>query len=153
MTEQNKQKMLDMYHAACQANGSTPREFTGLSKDEVAYIMIKEIIKARNQGWKPTEGATVWFPRLWWFSQEYIDKRMDEEDKKKLLPYKDVPMLRGLANFGSSAGLGFLLSRHGPAYAYAAVGAVLACKDEETALSVANECHELLIDFYEYPEE
>jgi len=78
---------------------------------------------------------------------------MDEEDKAKLLPYRGVPMLRGGASYGSNAGLGVLHSTNGPANAHATLGAVLACKDEETALSVASECYELLIDFYEYPEE
>lgn len=42
-------------------------------------------------------------------------------------PY--VPVLRGIAGLGSIAGLGFLLSDYGPAYATASVGAVLAADD------------------------
>ncbi len=53
--------------------------------DVVAYLKLRVIAEALNEGWKPqfTTEEYRWYPWFYLYTQEEIDK-MDEEKKKKL---------------------------------------------------------------------
>jgi hypothetical protein len=84
------------YEDACKVLGIQPVNFHDLrysspidnsrcflEKDEVAYIKLKTIVEALNEGWKPnfTEDEYRYFPWFVFYTQEELDG-MDEEDKK-----------------------------------------------------------------------
>ena len=121
-------------------------------KNIVALKKLEGLIRVANDFRVPNTEETVYFPCLREYSQTYIDMYINEENKAKLLPYKGVPMLRGYASHVSLAGLGFMSSYDGPAYASAFLGAVLACFSAEVAEYIATQFVDLMIDYLEYPE-
>lgn len=83
------------YEDACKVLGIQPVDFYALrysapidssrcflEKDEVAYIKLKTIAEALNEGWKPkfTEDEYRYFPWFVFYTQKELDD-MDEEDK------------------------------------------------------------------------
>ena len=68
--------------------------------DVVAYLKLRVIAEALNEGWKPqfTHDETRYYPWFYFCTQEEIDK-MDEGKKKKLWRFG------GLSNCGSNCGL------------------------------------------------
>lgn len=71
-----------------------------ISSDLVAYLKLRIITAALNEGWTPqfTEDEYRYFPWFWLYTKEEIAK-MDKEERKK------VVLFGGYANDGASAGL------------------------------------------------
>ena len=70
-----------------------------ISSDLVAYLKLRIITAALNEGWTPqfTEDGYRYFPWFWLYTKEEIAK-MDKEERKK------VVLFGGAAAYGSSAG-------------------------------------------------
>lgn len=97
-----------------------------LPLDEIAYIQLKTIIEALNEGWKPqlTEDEYRWYPWFYLYTKEEI-KRKSKADLKRQ---------RGLLlGGGAFCGFAFVCSSNAPSDAYAAVGSRLCLKSEELA--------------------
>lgn len=105
------------YEDACKVLGIQPVNFHDLrysspidnsrcflEKDEVAYIKLKTIVEALNEGWKPkfTEDEYRYFPWFVFYTQEELDG-MDEEDKKGI-------RVLGRSNNAASASAGVAYS-------------------------------------------
>ena len=96
--------------------------------DVVAYLKLRVIAEALNEGWKPqfTTYEHRWHPWFYICTQEEID-RMDEEKKKKLW------LFGGSSSDGALCGLAATRSDVGWTYSAATVSARLAVKSEALA--------------------
>ena len=98
--------------------------------DVAAYLKLRIIATAMNEGWKPefTENEYRWYPWFYLYTQEEIDE-MTEEKKKEI----SLLLWGGTANNGSNCGLGFVSSRYAFSFSHATCGSRLAVKSEELA--------------------
>lgn len=96
--------------------------------DVVAYLKLRVIAEALNEGWEPqfTTDECRWYPWFYLYTQEEIDK-MDEEKKKKLW------LFGGSSLSGSACGLAFALSNSAWSSSNSALSARLAVKSEALA--------------------
>ncbi|WP_317899445.1 hypothetical protein [Aurantibacillus circumpalustris] len=99
--------------------GFTPPE--GLSKDELAYMKLKIIAQALNDGWKPN-----------W-------NNWDE--------WKYYPWFR-MGDDGGSPGVGFSDNDYGLVYSNSTVGSRLCFKSSELAEYAGKQFEELYKDYY-----
>lgn len=101
-----------------------------LPLDEIAYIQLKTIIEALNEGWKPqlTEDEYRWYPWFYLYTKEEI-KRKSKADLKR----QRGLLLGGAADGGASCGFAYVYSSHTPSCTLANVGSRLCLKSEELA--------------------
>ena len=101
-----------------------------LPLDEIAYIQLKTIIEALNEGWKPqlTEDEYRWYPWFYLYTKEEI-KRKSKADLKR----QRGLLLGGGANNGAYCGFAFVDSSATPSDATASIGSRLCLKSEELA--------------------
>lgn len=114
-------------------------------KDVVAYLKLRIIAAALNEGWEPqfTEDEYRWFPWFYLYTEEELAEKSEEWKKEHALV-----LWGGAAGCGAYCGLAFADS--GPAFSdsYASVGARLAVKSEELAVYFGKQFSELWADFY-----
>ena len=96
--------------------------------DVVAYLKLRVIAEALNEGWEPqfTKDEYRWYPWFYLYTQEEIDK-MDKEKKKKLW------LFGGGSYRGAHCGLASASSAHAWSYSSAHFSVRLAVKSEELA--------------------
>ena len=96
--------------------------------DVVAYLKLRVIAEALNEGWKPqfTHDETRYYPWFYFCTQEEIDK-MDEEKKKKLW------LFGGYSSDGACCGLAAADSDYAWSNSSASFSARLAVKSEALA--------------------
>ena len=96
--------------------------------DVVAYLKLRVIAEALNDGWEPqfTTDEYRYYPWFYLYTQEQIDK-MDEEKKKKLW------LFGGSSNAGASCGLASAYSNCAWSDSSASFSARLAAKSEAIA--------------------
>ena len=96
--------------------------------DVFAYLKLRVIAEALNEGWEPqfTTDEYRWYPWLYLYTQEEIDK-MDKEKKKKLW------LFGGSSYAGAYCGLAYAYSDRPRLYSYAYFSARLAVKSEALA--------------------
>lgn len=101
-----------------------------LPLDEIAYIQLKTIIEALNEGWKPqlTEDEYRWYPWFYLYTKEEI-KRKSKADLKR----QRGLLLGGGAGFGAACGFAFVYSFNTPSNTAANFGSRLCLKSEELA--------------------
>lgn len=101
-----------------------------LPLDEIAYIQLKTIIEALNEGWKPqlTEDEYRWYPWFYLYTKEEI-KRKSKADLKR----QRGLLLGGYANRGAYCGFACVYSHYTPSRTYADFGSRLCLKSEELA--------------------
>ena len=112
--------------------------------DVAAYLKLRIIAAALNEGWKPefTENEYRWYPWFYLYTQEEIDE-MTEERKKEI----SLLLWGGYASFGSSCGLGIANSRNAFSAASAHYGSRLAVKSEELAKYFGRQFIEIWADY------
>lgn len=145
------------YEDACKVLGIHPVNFHDLrysspidnsrcflEKDEVAYIKLKTIVEALNEGWKPkfTEDEYRYFPWFVFYTQEELDG-MDEEDKKGI-------RVLGRSGSGAVANDGVAYSDTGSASSYSVtyVGGRLCFKNRELAEYAGQQFLAIYADFH-----
>lgn len=103
------------------------------SPDVEAYLKLRIIVAALNEGWEPEFAEDEWrySPYFHLYSKEEIDK-MKEKRKEKLV------LWGGTADRGAGCGLAFADSDHAFSFAYPDVGARLALKSKELAVHCGN---------------
>lgn len=96
--------------------------------DVVAYLKLRVIAEALNEGWEPqfTTDEDRWYSWFYIYTQEDIDN-MDEEKKKKLWRFG------GGSGSGSAGGLAVAGSDDAWSYSTSGVSARLAVKSEALA--------------------
>lgn len=112
--------------------------------DVAAYLKLRIIAAALNEGWKPefTENEYRWYPWFYLYTQEEIDE-MTEESKKEISPL----LWGGVAYHGSSCGLGCVPSYGAFASSNAYCGSRLAVKSEELAKYFGRQFIEIWADY------
>lgn len=107
--------------------------------DVVAFLKLRVIIAALNEGWRPdwsNKDEDKWFPWFWVYTKEEIEE-MDEEDK---------PLLVGGADGGSDVGVSVLPAHNVPSGSGAACGGALASKTREIAIYAATQFGQLFAE-------
>ena len=116
--------------------------------DVVAYLKLRVIAEALNEGWKPqfTHDETRYYPWFYFCTQEEIDK-MDEEKKKKLW------LFGGDSYIGSACGLACAGSYNAWSNSYSASGisARLAVKSEALAKYFGQQFIDIWADYVALP--
>ena len=109
------------------------------SADIVAFLKLRVIMAALNEGWRPdwsNKDEDKWFPWFWIYTKEEIEK-MDEEDK---------PLLVGSACNGSNVGVSVLNATLVPSHSDATCGGALASKTREIAIYAATQFGQLFAE-------
>ena len=113
-----------------------------LSPELEAYLQLRVICAALNEGWEPkfTEDEVRWFPWFWLYTQDEINN-MDEREKKD----------RHLISTGDYetgyAGFAFARSAYAPSAANTYVGSRLCLKSEALAVYCGKQFIDLWADF------
>lgn len=113
--------------------------------DLVAFLQLRIITAALNEGWKPqfTEDERRWYPYLVLWTKEEIDAMSDEEkDDNQLL------LWGGAAVVGTTCGSSYSSSNDGWAGAYADIGSRLALKTEALATYAGRQFASVYARFY-----
>lgn len=112
--------------------------------DVAAYLKLRIIAAALNEGWNPefTEDEYRWYPWFYLYTQEEIDD-MTEEKKNEI----SLLLWGGSANDGSCCGLGCVDSDSAFANSYANCGSRLAVKSEELAKYFGRQFIEIWADY------
>lgn len=111
------------------------------NKDIIAYMKLRIIVAALNEGWKPQfiPGEYRWFPYFILYTKDEIDK-MDEETKARVVFRSD--------NFAyAGGGVSYAGSLYDSASVYASIGSRLAFKTEELAEYAGKQFAEIYADF------
>lgn len=113
-----------------------------ISSDLVAYLKLRIITAALNEGWTPqfTEDEYRYFPWFWLYTKEEIAK-MDKEERKK------VVLFGGGASYGASAGFAYAYSYDAPSSALASVGSRLCFKSSALAKYAGEQFAEIYFAF------
>lgn len=112
------------------------------SPDVDAYLKLRIIFAALNEGWEPEFAEDEWrySPYFKLYSKEKIDK-MNEKDKEGLV------LWGGPATDGAFCGLAFASSGDAFSYSYPYIGARLALKSKELALYCGKQFVSIWKDF------
>ena len=109
------------------------------SADIVAFLKLRVIMAALNEGWRPdwsNKDEAKWFPWFYVYTKEEIEE-MDEED---------MPLLVGSAFYGSNVGVSVLTAHHVPSSSRANFGGALASKTREIAIYAATQFGQLFAE-------
>lgn len=124
------------------ANSAVWRYPEDYNQDIVAYLKLRVVVAALNDGWNPefTEDERRWFPWYRLYTKEEIDN-LSEEDKEQVL------LWGGSANNGSRCGLASANSDSAWSLSSAPFGSRLALKSEELADYAGKQFIELFAPF------
>lgn len=126
------------------ANSAEWRYEGNAGSDIIAYLKLRVITAALNEGWEPqfTENERRWFPWFELFTKEEIDG-MDEDEKSR----RGLLLWGGNAHYGSRCGLASATSSLAWSPSPASVGSRLAFKSEELADYAGRQFTELYAGF------
>ena len=112
------------------------------SGDIVAYLKLRIITAALNEGWTPqfTKDEYRYFPWFWLYTKEEIAKLNKEERKK-------VVLFGGFAYAGAYAGFAFASSYSAPSSTYAYIGSRLCFKSSALAKYAGEQFAEIYFAF------
>lgn len=112
----------------------------GLSTDILAYMKLRIICTALNEGWEPQFTKNEWryFPWFILYTQEEID-HMDEDEKSRLV-------YRSRSDASAFGGVAFASAHYDASRAYAYLGSRLAFKSRELAIYAGKQFIELYAD-------
>lgn len=135
-------------HEAVKAYRSMEWNLRDTMPDIRAYLQLRIITAALNEGWEPQfiDGEYRWYTWYVLYTQEEID-RMDEEEKKGLV------LWGGPAALGSYCGLGSAYSQHAFSYSSSVCGSRLAFKSQELAEYAGKQFIRIYADFCFLPKE
>lgn len=124
------------------------REDLGLEPDIIAYMKLRIIIAALNEGWKPKfmTDEYRYYPYFYLYTKEEIGE-MDEEKRKELW------LWGGNSDSGAYCGLSFAYSGYVWAYSYADFSARLALKSAELATYCGKQFQSVWADYVYWGED
>lgn len=113
-----------------------------MSKDVIAYLKLRIITAALNEGWTPqfTKDEYRYYPWFWLYTKEEIAK-MNKEERKK------VVLFGGTATNGSNAGFASAYSYNAPSYTAASIGSRLCFKSSALAKYAGEQFAEIYFAF------
>ena len=115
----------------------------GTATDLIAYLKLRIITAALNEGWEPqfTEDEDRWYP---WFVLWTEDELAGKSEEWK----RDHCLTTMHYHRGAGAGLAFASSCNAPSYAVASVGSHLCFKSDTLAEYAGKQFIQLWMDFY-----
>lgn len=115
--------------------------FSANSKDLLAYLKLRIITYALNEGWKPKfiPGEYRWAPYFLLYTKEEIEK-MNAEKRARVV-------LRSDYNAYASGGVSFAYANYDSARASAYIGSLLAFKSKELAEYAGKQFTKIYTDF------
>ena len=119
----------------------------GLEPDVLAFLKLRIIVKALNEGWEPrfTEDECRYYPWFILYTGEEYNK-LDEEEKSRVV-YR--------LNYSAYAfgGVSYAVAHSDSSFAYAFIGVRLAFKTSELAAYCGRQFLDIWADFVFLPEE
>lgn len=151
--EKDVRKRIKTFEDACREIGIDAEAWNrdkislGLEPDVLAFLKLRIIVKALNEGWEPqfTEDECRYYPWFILYTREEYNK-LDEEEKSRVVfrssyyAYAFGGVSSANASFDSS-------------YAYASIGVRLAFKTSELAAYCGRQFLDIWADFVFLPEE
>ena len=113
-----------------------------VSKDYVAYLKLRIVCAALNEGWEPqfTKDEVRWFPWFWLYTQDEINN-MDEQEKQ-------ARHLRSTAYYETEyAGFAFAYSNNAPSNTDTYFGSRLCLKSDALAKYCGRQFTDIWEDF------
>lgn len=111
------------------------------AKDLIAYLKLRIICAALNEGWEPTFANEEyrWYPWFVVYTKEELD-RMSEEKLRRVVG-------RSYSNAYANGGLVYAYAYHASSSSYSSSGSRLAFKSEELADYAGKQFIEIYADF------
>ena len=111
------------------------------SNDFLAYLQLRIITAAINEGWKPqfTEGERRYYPYFYLLTKEEYDK-LDEEERSRVV-------LRSGNNAHAYGGVAYAHAHDDSAHTYAISGSRLAFRTRELALFAGKQFIDIWADY------
>ena len=113
-----------------------------ISPDMLAYLKLRIICAALNEGWEPefTEEETRYYPWFWLYTQEELDNIQDSEKKaRRMIDTGDYQT--------EFAGFGYARSTNAPSDADAGIGSRLCLHSSELAIHCGKQFIKLWADY------
>lgn len=119
----------------------------GLEADVIAYLKLRIIAAALNEGWKPqfTTDEYRYFPWFYLYTQSEIDE-MSEEEKSRVV-------YRSSGNANASGGVAYAYTLYDSSNTSTHIGSRLAFKTRELAEYAGRQFVEIWADYVFKPEE
>ncbi len=119
----------------------------GLSADILAYMKLRIIAAALNEGWEPQFAEDEWryFPWFYLYTQKEIDE-MEEEEKARVV-------FRSNSYASANGGVACANTSYGSSHTNAYIGSRLAFKSSELAKYAGEQFVEIWADYVFKPEE
>lgn len=144
------------FEDACKALGDDAQEVCDYhyvsdsncaSEDVIAYMKLRIIVAALNEGWKPQFTKDEWRYYPWYdlYTKAEWDE-LDEDTKRKRGVF-----FGGSASDGACDGFVYARSHNAPSYADASVGSRLCFKNSDLAIYAGKQFAALWLDFCYLP--
>lgn len=151
--EKDVRKRIKTFEDACREIGIDAEAWNrdkislGLEPDVLAFLKLRIIVKALNEGWEPqfTEDECRYYPWFILYTREEYNK-LDEEEKSRVV-YRSSYYA---AAFG---GVSYAYAFDDSSYASAYIGVRLAFKTSELAAYCGRQFLDIWADFVFLPEE
>ncbi len=114
-----------------------------VNSDVVAYLKLRIITAALNEGWEPqfTQDEDRWFPWHVLWTEEELASKSDEWKRERCLTTMQY-------HRGECAGLASASSNYSPSYTIAYIGSRLCFKSDTLAEYAGKQFIDLWMDFY-----
>lgn len=150
--EKDVRKRIKTFEDACHEIGIDAEAWNrdkislGLEPDVLAFLKLRIIVKALNEGWEPrfTEDECRYYPWFILYTGEEYNK-LDEEEKSRVV-YRSYDYARALG------GVSCAYANNDSSYANALVGVRLAFKTSELAAYCGRQFLDIWADFVFLPE-
>lgn len=123
---------------------------TGFGADLYAYLKLRVITAALNEGWEPqfTEDEWRYYPYFFLYTKEELEDKDDEwKQEHKVIPLDGV-LFGGRAAYGAYAGFAFAHSNSAPSYSNAIVGSRLCFKSRDLAVYAGNQFADIYLPYH-----
>lgn len=131
-------------HPLVEAASSAEWRFTNSEdKDIIAYLKLRVIVAALNDGWKPqfVPGELRWYPWYELISKDEYDAMSEDEKQERRC------VGRSVSSANAVGGLVYSYAHYASSYSYAYVGSRLAFKSEALAEYAGKQFAELFANF------
>ena len=122
-----------------------------VNSDVVAYLKLRIVTAALNEGWEPqfTDDEWRYYPWFYlWSEEELADKDEEWKQARSLRSCENHRVLfGGNAYYGADAGFACAISNRAPSYTAALLGSRLCFKSEALAVYAGKQFIDLYMDF------
>ena len=118
------------------------------SKDVLAYLKLRIICAALNEGWKPkfAEDEYRYYPWFYLYTKREIEE-MNEEEKQNINLISTGALLGGFASYGADDGFGCVDTTYVPSDSYANISSRLCLKSDTLAVYCGKQFINIWADF------